>query len=135
MRSLTNAVLCSFIVALLGGFPPWTANSDAAASALHGAQGAAGLIHVQYRSYLEGRDFRSYRQDRGFGARRFDSAPARDAIRGTAPSPDPERPPRLQRRFYGSGDSRCSGWSRRCDQRWGSGNSDYFGCMRYHGCR
>ncbi|WP_147361484.1 hypothetical protein [Dichotomicrobium thermohalophilum] len=92
------------------------------------------MIDVQYRSYLEGRDFRSYQQERGFGRRQFET-PDRGAERGDGPSADPDRPSRLQRRFYGSSDSRCAGWSRRCDQRWGSGNPDYYGCMRYHGCR
>lgn len=29
---------------------------------------------------------------------------------------------------------RCARWSRRCSANWGYGNSDYWGCMRYHGC-
>jgi len=95
------------------------ASNQVIASATQIADGPQ-LIEAQYRSYLEGRDFQSYRQERGFvGERRF----------------DPDRPSRLQRRFYGASDSRCAGWSRRCDQRWGSGNRDYYGCMRYHACR
>lgn len=42
---------------------------------------------------------------------------------------------------YGYGYSRprysggsCSYWSRRCIANWGYGNSNYYGCMRYHGC-
>lgn len=94
------------------------------------------LIQAQYRSYLEGRDFQSYRQERGFvGERRFETLPDRGTARSQAPSADTDRPSRLQRRSYGASDSRCAGWSRRCDQRWGSGNRDYYGCMRYHACR
>jgi len=29
----------------------------------------------------------------------------------------------------------CRYWSRRCASNWGYRNSDYYGCMRYHGCR
>jgi len=29
----------------------------------------------------------------------------------------------------------CRHWHRRCVRNWGYGNSNYFGCMRYHGCR
>jgi hypothetical protein len=35
-------------------------------------------------------------------------------------------------RYYGGGS--CSYWSRRCADNWGYRNSDYYGCMRYHGC-
>lgn len=28
----------------------------------------------------------------------------------------------------------CSYWSRRCTANWGYGNSNYYGCLRYHGC-
>lgn len=111
------------------------ADNEAAASAITKGQSGAALIEAQYRSYLEGRDFRSYQQERGFvGERRFDSLGGRE-MGEDDPRPDPDRPTRLQRRFYGSSDSRCAGWSGRCDQRWGSGNPDYYGCMRYHGCR
>ena len=30
---------------------------------------------------------------------------------------------------------RCRHWHRRCVRNWGYGNSNYYGCMRYHGCR
>ncbi len=30
---------------------------------------------------------------------------------------------------------RCGYWHRRCARNWGVGNSNYYGCMRYHGCR
>lgn len=30
--------------------------------------------------------------------------------------------------------SRCSYWSDRCASNWGYRNSDYYGCLRYHGC-
>jgi hypothetical protein len=33
-------------------------------------------------------------------------------------------------RRYGS----CSYWRYRCAQNWGYGNSNYYGCLRYHGC-
>lgn len=29
----------------------------------------------------------------------------------------------------------CTYWSERCVRRWGYGNKNYRGCMRYHGCR
>ena len=35
------------------------------------------------------------------------------------------------RPYYG----RCEYWRRRCAANWGYRNSDYYGCMRYHGCR
>jgi hypothetical protein len=28
----------------------------------------------------------------------------------------------------------CSYWSDRCADNWGYRNSDYYGCLRYHGC-
>jgi len=28
----------------------------------------------------------------------------------------------------------CGYWSRRCANNWGYRNSNYYGCMRYHGC-
>lgn len=28
----------------------------------------------------------------------------------------------------------CDYWSDRCAENWGYGNSDYYGCLRYHGC-
>lgn len=30
--------------------------------------------------------------------------------------------------------SSCSYWSDRCADNWGYNNSDYYGCLRYHGC-
>ncbi len=38
---------------------------------------------------------------------------------------------RRYRRYRG----RCRYWHRRCVRNWGYGNSNYYGCMRYHGCR
>lgn len=38
---------------------------------------------------------------------------------------------RSPRRSYGSS---CSYWSDRCADNWGYRNSDYYGCLRYHGC-
>lgn len=29
---------------------------------------------------------------------------------------------------------RCDYWSRRCEDNWGYGGSNYRGCLRYHGC-
>jgi hypothetical protein len=28
----------------------------------------------------------------------------------------------------------CGYWSSRCAENWGYGNSNYYGCLRYHGC-
>jgi hypothetical protein len=43
--------------------------------------------------------------------------------------------------YYGYGYSRprysggsCGYWSNRCAENWGYGNSNYYGCLRYHGC-
>jgi hypothetical protein len=33
---------------------------------------------------------------------------------------------------YSSGS--CGYWSSRCVENWGYGNSNYYGCLRYHGC-
>lgn len=41
--------------------------------------------------------------------------------------------PYVYRPYYGGG--RCSYWSQRCAANWGIRNSNYYGCMRYHGCR
>jgi hypothetical protein len=30
--------------------------------------------------------------------------------------------------------SRCSYWANRCADNWGYRNSDYYGCLNYHGC-
>jgi hypothetical protein len=38
---------------------------------------------------------------------------------------------RSPRRSYRSS---CSYWSDRCADNWGYRNSDYYGCLRYHGC-
>lgn len=38
-------------------------------------------------------------------------------------------------RVYRYQSSSCSYWHRRCVANWGYSNSDYRGCMRYHGCR
>ena len=35
------------------------------------------------------------------------------------------------RRYRGG---RCGKWRRRCRANWGYRNSDYYGCLRYHGC-
>ncbi len=36
---------------------------------------------------------------------------------------------------YRAAPSRCARWSNRCSRRWGYGNRNYRGCMRYHRCR
>lgn len=36
---------------------------------------------------------------------------------------------------YRAAPSRCTHWSNRCSRRWGYGNRNYRGCMRYHRCR
>jgi len=42
----------------------------------------------------------------------------------------------LGRRYgYGPRYGRCSYWRKRCAANWGYGNSSYYGCLRYHGCR
>lgn len=38
-----------------------------------------------------------------------------------------------RRRHYGG--SRCGYWSDRCADNWGYRNRNYYGCLRYHGCR
>ena len=43
-------------------------------------------------------------------------------------------PPRYRAPSYRSGDRSCRHWSGRCAANWGSGNSNYYGCLRYHGC-
>ena len=35
-------------------------------------------------------------------------------------------------RAYGG---RCGYWSQRCVANWGYRNSNYYGCLKYHGCR
>lgn len=42
---------------------------------------------------------------------------------------------RGRRYGYGPRYGRCSYWRRRCAANWGYGNSNYYGCLRYHGCR
>lgn len=42
--------------------------------------------------------------------------------------------PYVYRPYRYSG-SRCAYWSRRCAANWGYGNNNYYGCLRYHGCR
>jgi len=39
--------------------------------------------------------------------------------------------------YYGYGPryGRCDYWRKRCIANWGYGNPDFYGCMRYHGCR
>jgi len=41
------------------------------------------------------------------------------------------RPYYHRKRYYG----RCGHWRKRCAANWGYGNSSYYGCLRYHGCR
>lgn len=41
------------------------------------------------------------------------------------------RPYYHRKRYRG----RCGYWGRQCAKNWGYGNSNYYGCLRYHGCR
>ena len=45
---------------------------------------------------------------------------------------------RYDARAYDDGEfasgSRCNYWSDRCIDNWGHQNSNYYGCLRYHGC-
>jgi hypothetical protein len=43
-------------------------------------------------------------------------------------------PPRYSARPSRSVNRSCRYWSGRCAANWGSGNSNYYGCLRYHGC-
>lgn len=36
---------------------------------------------------------------------------------------------------YGPRYGRCSYWRKRCGANWGYHNRNYYGCLRYHGCR
>jgi len=40
-----------------------------------------------------------------------------------------------RRRYYYRRHRSCSYWRRQCIRNWGYGNRNYYGCMRYHGCR
>jgi len=82
-------------------------------------------------SYLDGRDFQSYQQDRGFGSNRsFGGYPS------TPAGPRDDSPYSLkQPRIHAPGDNRCADWSKRCELRTGDAPGDYERCMRYHGCR
>jgi len=42
---------------------------------------------------------------------------------------------RGRRYGYGRRYGRCGYWRKRCGANWGYGNSNYYGCLRYHGCR
>ena len=44
------------------------------------------------------------------------------------------RRPYLRRSYRRSYGGRCSHWARRCAENWGYRNSDYYGCLQYHGC-
>jgi hypothetical protein len=44
------------------------------------------------------------------------------------------RRPYLRRSYRRSYGGRCSYWARRCAENWGYRNSDFYGCLRYHGC-
>jgi hypothetical protein len=41
--------------------------------------------------------------------------------------------PRYRRSYRGR--NRCSHWARRCANNWGYRNNNFYGCLRYHGCR
>ncbi len=36
--------------------------------------------------------------------------------------------------YYRHSGGRCSHWARQCANNWGHGNSNYYGCLRYHRC-
>lgn len=44
-------------------------------------------------------------------------------------------PYELYRRYYPRSDGRCAKWQPRCVANWGHGNKNYYGCMKFHGCR
>lgn len=129
------------VAAVVGGTALWGAGPVAAADSTlpeHLVQTPWGaseirLLSVQSgsRSYMEGRDFKSYQRDQGFaGQRNFGSYPS---ARGSGRE---NRPYRLERRrIQGPSDNRCAGWSRRCNRQTGDAPGDYESCMRYHGCR
>jgi hypothetical protein len=67
----------------------------------------------------------------GLGAGIVGSAIINDQRRGDRGYDDDYYgPPRT--RYYRSRD--CGGVSYECRRSWGYRNSDYYGCMRYHGC-
>lgn len=37
-------------------------------------------------------------------------------------------------RHYSRGGNRCNYWADRCADNWGYRNSNFYGCLRYHGC-
>jgi|ABPU01.1.fsa_nt_gi hypothetical protein len=78
---------------------------------------------VSFRLYI-GPRYRRYRHYRRY--RRYRRPGVRLYIRPRY------RSHRRYRRYRGRS---CSYWSRRCARNWGFGNSNYYGCMRYHGCR
>jgi hypothetical protein len=43
-------------------------------------------------------------------------------------------PPRYDARPSRAVNRSCRYWSGRCAANWGSGNNNYYGCLRYHGC-
>lgn len=129
------ALLCSLALggldtasAASGGFTPaW----ESFPTVRHANETRLFTVQSGPRSYMEGRGFQSYQRDRGFsGERQFGGYPSAGDDSGSDRLYGLRRP-----RTYGPSENRCAGWSRRCDQRWGGGNPDYYGCMRYHGCR
>ena len=96
-----------------------------------------------FRGYRGGRGYRGYRR---YGRRYGRGRGGYRRYGGYA------RPWRRYRRRYRRGYSfyaypyywrapryaysnRCVRWRRRCAANWGFGNANYYGCMRYHGCR
>lgn len=39
-----------------------------------------------------------------------------------------------ERSDYGHSTYSCRNWQNACAENWGYGNSDYYGCLKYHGC-
>lgn len=97
------------------------------------------------RSYRgPGRTFRDWR---GYRANRWPNYRSRRYLRYALPLAAVPLIYGSQRRYYYDdydyGDdyyandygSSCDYWHRRCVRNWGSRNSNYYGCMKYHRCR
>lgn len=127
------AVLAGLTIFDVGAAASYRGDMFGASGAAHRPEGAWRLFAVQTgsRSYMHGRGFQSYQQDRGFARRRnFGSYPSGRA------TPRQDRLYSLKRRrIRGPADSRCADWARRCDRQTGDAPGDYESCLRYHGCR
>lgn len=110
-----------------------TVSKDAPTIVLARRDGPMGLHGRRFGGaprVLQGRHFdgprRIHRRD-GIRRHRFYGSPRR-FIRSRVYVPSIILAPRI----YSS--SRCDYWHRRCVVNWGRGNSNYYGCMRYHNC-